>query len=81
MTSGYTPPKGEPGPDQILGALREAVRDEPGLRDVSPEEVSRQLVLGGHLEEEPDPTLVAEMLQALEAEEQNFDPDSLEGER
>ena len=80
MTSGHIPPEGEPGPDDILGALREAVRREPRLRGERAEEVARQLVLGGHLREEPDPTLVAEMLQALEAEEQNFEPDPLHGE-
>ena len=81
MTSGHIPPEGEPGPDEILGALREAVCREPRLRGEPAEEVARQLVLGGHLREEPDPTLVAEMLQALEAEEQNFKPDPLEGEK
>lgn len=80
MTSGYIPPEGEPGAEEILDALREAVRRDPQIRSESAEEVARQLVLGGHLEEEPDPTLVAEMLGALEAEQQNFDPESLEGE-
>lgn len=80
MTSGYIPSEGEPGPEEIVGALREAVRAEPRLRDEPAGEVARQLVLGGHLQEQPDPTLVADMLQALEAEEQNFEPDPLEGE-
>ena len=41
------------------------------------EEVARQLVLGGHLQEEPSPVLVADMLDALEAEEGAFDADEL----
>ncbi len=66
MTSGYIPASGEPGPDEILAALKEAVREDPGLQERPPEEVSRDLARGGYLEEEPSPTLVAEMLQALE---------------
>jgi hypothetical protein len=42
-----------------------------------PEEVARQLVLGGHLQQEPSPALVADMLDALEAEEGGFDVDEL----
>jgi hypothetical protein len=30
MSSGYIPAKDEPGPDEILEALREAVFDNPG---------------------------------------------------
>jgi hypothetical protein len=41
------------------------------------EEVARQFVLGGHLQEEPSSTLVADMLDALEAEEGGFDADEL----
>jgi hypothetical protein len=41
------------------------------------EEVARQLVLGGHLQEEPSPALVADMLDALEAEEGGFEADEL----
>ena len=69
MTSGYIPPKGEPGPDEILGALRAALGENPRLAGFPEEEVARQLVLGGHLQEEPSPPLVAEALQFLEAEE------------
>ncbi len=46
-------------------------------REMSVEEVARQLVLGGHLQEEPSPVLVADMLQALEAEEEGFEADEL----
>ena len=73
MSSGYIPPKGEAGPDEILGALREAVIDDPELRDVSTEEVARRLVLGGYLQEEPSPVLVAEMLGALETDERGLE--------
>ena len=77
MTSGYIPAKGEPGPDEILEALRKASSDNPRLTQMPPEEVARQLVLGGHLQQEPSPALVADMLDALEAEEGGFDVDEL----
>jgi hypothetical protein len=66
MTSGYIPASGEPGPDKILAALEEAVQEEPGLQGRPPEEVSRDLAYRAYLEERPSPTLVAEMLEALE---------------
>ena len=44
------------------------------------EEVARQLVLGGRLEGEPAPPLVAEALEGLEAEEQSFQNDELSSE-
>ena len=69
MTSGYIPPEGQPGPEEILAALRAALDENPRLADMPEEEVARQLVLGGHLEEEPSPPLVAEALRDLEAEE------------
>lgn len=77
MTSGYIPPKGQPGPDEILEALREAIFQNPSLREASDEEVARQLVLEGRLHEEPSPVLVAEMLGALEAEKGGLDADEL----
>jgi hypothetical protein len=77
VTSGYIPAKGEPGPDEILEALREASSENPRLTEMPPEEVARQLVLGGHLQQEPSPALVADMLDALEAEEGGFDVDEL----
>ena len=77
MTSGYIPSKDEPGPNEILEALREALFENPRLTEMSSEEVARQLVLGGHLQEEPSSTLVAEMLDALEAEEGGFEADEL----
>jgi hypothetical protein len=77
VTSGYIPAKDEPGPDEVLTALREAVSDNPRLTEMPAEEVARQLVLGGHLQEEPSPVLVADMLDALEAEEGGFAADEL----
>jgi hypothetical protein len=41
------------------------------------EEIARQLVLDGWIQEEPSPVLVADMLDALEAEEGSFDADDL----
>jgi hypothetical protein len=73
VSSGYIFPKGEPDPDEILGALREAVVDNPRLEEMPAEEVARQLVLEGRLQLEPSPKLVAEMLDALEAEESAFE--------
>ncbi len=77
MTSVYIPAKGEPGPEEILEALRQAGFDNLRLTEMPPEEVARQLVLGGHLQQEPSPALVADMLDALEAEEGGFDADEL----
>ncbi len=81
MTSGYMPEsmleKGQPGFDQILTALSEAVKENRRLKEMPEEEVARQLVLGGHLEGEPAPPLVAEALGDLEAEEQSFQNDEL----
>jgi hypothetical protein len=36
VSSGYIPAKDEPGPDEILEALREAVSDTPGLQKCRP---------------------------------------------
>jgi hypothetical protein len=77
VSSGYIPAKDEPGPEEILEALREAVSDNPRLAEMPAEEVSRQLILDGHLQEEPSPALVADMLDALEAEEGGFEAEEL----
>ena len=77
MSSGYISAKDEPGPDEIVEALREAVFENPRLREMPPEEVARQLILDGRLQQEPSPVLVAEMLEALEAEEEGFEADEL----
>ena len=68
MTSGYIPASGEPGPDEILDALKEALRNDPTLKDRASEEVSHELARDGYLPEEPSPTLVAEMLGTVERE-------------
>ena len=41
MSSGYIPAKDEPGPDEIVEALREAVFENPRLREMLAEEVAR----------------------------------------
>lgn len=71
MSSGYIPPKSGPDPDDIVEALKEALGENPRLAEMPAEEVARQLVRGGHLEEEPSPPLVAEALHDIEAEEGN----------
>jgi hypothetical protein len=81
VSGGYIPTTDEPGPDEILEALREAVFENPRLREMPPEEVARQLVLASHLQEEPSPALVVDMLDALEAEEGSFEADELSEER
>ena len=77
MSSGYIPAKDEPGPDEIVKTLREAIFENPRLREMPAQEVARQLVLDGRLQQEPSPVLVAEMLDALEAEEEGFVADEL----
>jgi hypothetical protein len=77
VSSGYIPAKDEPGPEEIVEALREAIFDNPRLAELPAEEVARQLVLDGWLQQEPSPVLVAEMVDALEAEEEGFEADEL----
>ena len=57
-----------PDPDEILEALKRAVRQDPGVRDRKAEDLSKDLVRSGYLPEEPDPVLVAEMLGTIEPE-------------
>jgi len=84
MTSGYTPgsmpEKDQPGFDQILGALREGLNEDPQLKELPAEEVGRRLLQGGHLEGEPPPPLVAEALEGLEAEEHSLHNEELSSE-
>jgi hypothetical protein len=84
MTSGYTPGsmpgKDQPGFDQILRALREGLDENSRLKEMTAEEVARQLVQGGHLEVEPPPPLVAEALEGLEPEERTLQNDELSSE-
>jgi hypothetical protein len=69
-----------PDPDRVLEALRELLREDPEARQGSAEEVSKELVRGGYLQEEPDPVLVAEMIEGLEAEENSLQADEVSGE-
>jgi hypothetical protein len=55
MTSGYIPASGEPGADEILATLKEAIREDPGLREHSAEDISHELVRGGYSRESPPP--------------------------
>jgi hypothetical protein len=66
-----------PDPDRILEALKELLRDDPAARQRPAEEVSRELIRGGYLQDEPDPVLVAEMLEGLEAEEDSLQADEV----
>ena len=66
-----------PDPDRILEALKKLLRDDPGARERPAEEVSEELMRGGYLQEEPDPVLVAEMLEGLEAEEDSRQADEV----
>ena len=64
-----------PDPDRILEALKDLLREDPGARQRAAEEVARELGRGGYRQEEPDPVLVAEMLDGLEAEEDSLQAD------
>jgi len=66
-----------PDPDRILDALRELVREDPAARQRPAEEVSKELVQRGYLQEDPDPVLVAEMLGNLETEEESLQADEV----
>ena len=59
----------------MLEALERAFVDTPRLRVAPIEELARQLVLGGYLEEEPSLGLVGEAKATIVAEEQAFGPD------
>ena len=65
MTSGAMPMR--PGLDAIYEALRMAIRGDPQLLERKAEEVSKELVRGGYLHDEPAVALVAEVLSDVEA--------------
>jgi hypothetical protein len=67
--------KSKPGYEEVLEALEKALANNPHLRAANPEEVARQLVLGGYLEEEPSPGVVGEAMVTIAVEEQAFGPD------
>ena len=75
MTSGNM--RMGPEPDRIMGALRQALREDPEMRERPAEEVAGELARGGYLDEEPDPVLVAEMLGSLEPEGPGRETDEL----
>jgi hypothetical protein len=58
------------GPDRhrVMGALREALREDPKMRERPAEEVAEVLARGGYLDEESDPVLVAEILGSIDPE-------------
>jgi hypothetical protein len=64
-----------PTHDEIVEALERAVMDIPRLRQFTPEEMARQLVLGGYLPEEPSLERVEDAYGTFIAEEQVFGPD------
>ncbi len=64
-----------PTHDEIVEALERAVMDIPRLRQFTPEEMARQLVLGGYLREEPSLERVEDAFGTFIAEEQVFGPD------
>ena len=66
-----------PDPDQILEAIKGLLRDDPEAQQRPAGEVSKRLVRDGYLREEPDPVLVAEMLEGLEAEEESLQADEV----
>src|SRR5215217_9788021 len=66
VSSGDIPPNDGPSPEEVLEALREAITNNPRLDDMPVEEIGRQLVLEGHLEQEPPLTLVEDALDSDE---------------
>jgi len=66
VSSGGIPPNDDPSPEEILEALREAITNNPQLDDMPVEEIARQLVLEGHLEQEPPLELVEDALDSDE---------------
>ena len=75
MTSGNI--RMGPDPDRIMGALENALRDDPKMRERPAEEVARELTRGGYLDEEPDPVLVAELLGTMDPEGPGCETDEL----
>jgi hypothetical protein len=66
VSSGSIPPNEDSSPEEVLKALREAITNNPRLDDLPVEEIVRQLVLEGHLEQEPPLTLVEDALDSDE---------------
>ena len=73
MTSGGMPMR--PGLEAIFEVLRRAIRDDPKLLErKEAEQVSKGLVRGGYLHDEPAVALVAEVLSDVEAGERRPQP-------
>ena len=72
MTSGAMPMR--PGLEAIYEALRRAIRGDPQLLERKAEEVSKELVRGGYLHDEPAVALVAEVLSDVEVGERRPQP-------
>jgi hypothetical protein len=66
VSSGSIPPNEDSSPEEVLKALRDAITNNPRLDDLPVEEIVRQLVLEGHLEQEPPLTLVEDALDSDE---------------
>ena len=66
-----------PEPDRVMGALREALRDDPKMRERPAGEVAEELARGGYLDQKPDPVLVAEMLGTIDPEGPGRETDEL----
>ena len=66
--------------DRILDALKGLLSEDRGAREQPAEGASKELVRDGYLQEEPDPVLVAELLEGLEAEEESLQADEVAGE-
>ncbi len=75
MTSGNI--RMGPDPDRIMDALRQALRDDPKMRERPAEEVAEDLARGGYLDEEPDPVLVADLLGSIDPEGPGRETDEL----
>ena len=75
MTSGNI--RMGPDPDRIMDALRQALGDDPKMRERPAEEVAGDLVRGGYLDEEPDPVLVADLLGSIDPEGPGRETDEL----
>ncbi len=63
-----------PGLDAIYEALGRAIRDDPQLPERKAEEVSKEVVRGGYLHDEPAVALVAEVWGDAEAAERRPQP-------
>jgi len=66
-----------PDPDRVMGALREALPDDPKMRERPAGEVAEELARGSYLDQKPDPVLVAEMLGTIDPEGPGRETDEL----